>query len=1672
MRSARFLLQSFSIFVFGILASSALTAQTNNLTNATSTPIEGAGHNYVKLLSETVDPANGMVSVRIDAGAPLGRRLTVPFTFAYDSNGVWAPQGTSTLPIWSSFGGYGYLYANGWSYLVPRALTSSQLKTVRVCTTGNNCHNVQCVYFNNWTFGDPAGGRHNLGLLTQNPATLGNSSCHFLYLNQVLEFSGPVLTASVATASEAIGSLRVADVDGTTYSFSGTNKSGIAAKVEDRNGNYVTIQDLGGGAITATDTLGRTVFSTSGFGVSGNSLTISGLSPYTLTWGTTNYNFNTGWTTPDPNCGPAPAVNGTLSVVTAITLPNGKQYQFSYEPIYGLLNKITYPTGATVSYTWGENVLSAGGTFSEGASSCDYEYGKPAILKRIVSFDGITNALEQDFQYQTTWAASGSPPHFTSKQTVITTKDLVTGTTSVATYLYTAGISGEPNPTQVNPGPNLPDYEIPLEQTVTYQDGVGNTLRTVSKTWNNAQQLASQQTVLENGQTSLITYTYGPGSQVTERDEYDNGAGANGSLLRKTFTAYQSFAATPVFPSGASIFDLPCQTTVQNGSGTVVAETDFYYDGSTSSTPCSAATTQTLSGTGVYKNHDETLYGTAASVARGNLTKTVKKCFVGASACASGNPTTTFAFDETGQIISTTSPVTPACPSGCTTTFSFLDSYTVLSAGINTAYAPPTPTNAFLTQVTDPLSHHRNFSYDFNNSQLTVSTDPNGLSIGYIYNDSLARPTQANFPDGGQISTSYNDTARTITTSKKINTTQTLTTVAVADGVGHVTQTQLTSDPQGTVLTDTSFDGLGRVRTVSNPYRSGVDITTTTGTTNYTFDALGRKTLETYPDSSVLTTAYCGATNLVTDPTGHWRRSTVDALSRLIEVDEPNAPGASVNSNGCVGTGEPIWITSYTNDALGNLTQVVQNGSHQRTFSYDSLSHLLTAANPESGTITYAYNNDGTLLSKKDARNITTCFGTWNGTACDGAGYDVVNRLTKVTYSNADPTVTYTYDQPACLGLTSCQNIGQRTSAIDAAGSEAWSYQIDTANHRSLHVNQRITSSIAKTSTYYLDLAGNITQIVYPTGRIVNYTFDNANRPSTAADGSSGITYATGFKTSAGGTCAANVTCYTPQGTFYALSLGQTATFNGLNLTHSYNSRLQPLEFKAISSGGNAIDITYNFVDPATSKNAGHVYGITNNLDATRSQTFGYDQLNRIASAKTTSTHATSPAHCWGEAYTLDAWANLNAIAPTTDPAYFGCAQESGFSQTAGTNNRLSGFSYDASGNTSSDGVNAYTWNAESQLKTAAGVTYTYDGQGRRASKTGSKLYWYGSGGEILVETNTSGTVTAEYIFFGGQRVAMVPAGNTAQFYVEDLLGTSRVVTTNTGVVCYDADFYPYGGERPVTNTCTQNAYKFEGKERDAETGNDDFGARYYSNRFGRWLSSDWSAVPVAVPYANLTNPQTLNLYSMVADDPESFVDLDGHCSGPDDKTPDCQKLQNNPLSGLSAAVKQAINDSVKASNSKNDDDKKGGTHEEGGVSYKKDGKEVVAPSQPGTAKDVTSPGHAEIDPYKAADSSKQIPGDVQADVVWHVHPSALIETSESSSAAAPGTTVIGGTTTTHSFFFVQTPSDVDIRGAIPAPTVNIVVGARSKMLYIFDDKSTTKRCTCQESLKDFNKQP
>jgi RHS repeat-associated protein len=71
--------------------------------------------------------------------------------------------------------------------------------------------------------------------------------------------------------------------------------------------------------------------------------------------------------------------------------------------------------------------------------------------------------------------------------------------------------------------------------------------------------------------------------------------------------------------------------------------------------------------------------------------------------------------------------------------------------------------------------------------------------------------------------------------------------------------------------------------------------------------------------------------------------------------------------------------------------------------------------------------------------------------------------------------------------------------------------------------------------------------------------------------------------------------------------------------------------------------------------------------------------------------------------------------------------------------------------------------------------------------------------------------------------------------------------------------------------------YKFSGKERDAESGLDYFGARYLSSSMGRMMSPDWSAKAEPVPYARLDNPQSLNLYAYVGNNRLRYTDPTGH---------------------------------------------------------------------------------------------------------------------------------------------------------------------------------------------------
>ena len=154
---ARFAVSPFLPFIFLFALSSV--AQITNVTNTTSTPIPGAGHDEIKMLSETVNPANGSVAIRLNMPVPPGRLLSLPFVVGYDSNGfsVQTPylttQGTAAWKYNNDL-----FSAGGWSYSVPQ-LSRTTIQYAYPPSPIPICHGST-----GYVFLDPAGGRHALGL--------------------------------------------------------------------------------------------------------------------------------------------------------------------------------------------------------------------------------------------------------------------------------------------------------------------------------------------------------------------------------------------------------------------------------------------------------------------------------------------------------------------------------------------------------------------------------------------------------------------------------------------------------------------------------------------------------------------------------------------------------------------------------------------------------------------------------------------------------------------------------------------------------------------------------------------------------------------------------------------------------------------------------------------------------------------------------------------------------------------------------------------------------------------------------------------------------------------------------------------------------------------------------------------------------------------------------------------------------------------------------------------------------------------------------------------------------------------------------------------------------------------------------------------------------------------
>jgi RHS repeat-associated protein len=140
----------------------------------------------------------------------------------------------------------------------------------------------------------------------------------------------------------------------------------------------------------------------------------------------------------------------------------------------------------------------------------------------------------------------------------------------------------------------------------------------------------------------------------------------------------------------------------------------------------------------------------------------------------------------------------------------------------------------------------------------------------------------------------------------------------------------------------------------------------------------------------------------------------------------------------------------------------------------------------------------------------------------------------------------------------------------------------------------------------------------------------------------------------------------------------------------------------------------------------------------------------------------------------------------------------------------------------------------------------------------------------LLAEYNGAGECVKEYIYLGSKLAAEYsPPDNQFYYYTTDQINSSKLITDDSGTVVYHAAHGPYGDiQKTFINTKDPNP-KFSGKEREAYSNLDYFGARYYSSRTARFDAID----PIMNKDEAMSNTQLWNLYAYCGNNPVNYID-------------------------------------------------------------------------------------------------------------------------------------------------------------------------------------------------------
>lgn len=1138
--------------------------------------------------------------------------------------------------------------------------------------------------------------------------------------------------------------------------------------------------------------------------------------------------------------------NSNPAIINYVELPDGRRYQLQYDA-YANIARVVLPTGGAIEYDWANGLTDgvASGLFSIGGDKFVY---RRVVERRLYPNGGSGSGYESKMIY--------SRPETTTTNAGYVAVDQYNSSGSLLGrsqhYFY-----GSPRASFGQKQTDYPTWQDGREYRTDTFDTDGATLkrrvdttfeqRALVSWWtggastappNDVRPIEVITTLADSNQVSRQTFGYDDSVPFSNRNnvkEYDFGNGSFGGLMRETRTTYltnSSYTGTNVH-----IRNLITQVSTYDDGGTERARATTEYDNYAGDQNHAGLVNRSgISG------FDST-FG-VSYLTRGNATANTSYLLI--------NGTVTSSVSSYAQYDIAGNSVKTIDARGNPTYLYYDDCFGAPNGEARTNTAPSElgglSSFALVSKVTNALNQSSYGQFDYYLSSPVDGEDANGIVASGYYNDLLDRPTQVrravNTVTENRSTFSYDDTNRTITTASDLNsnTDGGLISKLIYDQLGRTIETRQYEGGTNYIAKQTQYDFFGRAYRFSNPFRpwQGESAVWTTSA----FDALGRVLSVTTPDGSAVTTSYLGNSATVTDQAGKARKSVTDGLGRLVSVYEDPS---GLN-----------YQTDYAYDTLDNLTTVTQ-GAQTRSFIYNSLKRLVSATNPESGGVTYDYDDNGNLLHKIDARNITTTF-----------TYDALNRVTSRSFNDSPqtPTANYFYDSQSLPSGAPSFNRGQATGklvAVTYGGGTAGTYRGYDEMGRVVRQYQRTddVDYLVEASYYANSAMQNETYPNVPGAsdrRVVSFTNDSAGRLASLSTAS----------TTYGGNASVSSIGYASHNQPSTESYG-----NGLIHATTYNNRLQPNEIKlgTTLAPTSIADLVYNY---GTTNNNGNVQSVSyTGGGLSYTQTFAYDQVNRLSTSQENSGSS------WSQTNGYDRygnrWINLG-----------GGSQSLYFSTTT---NRITsgGYTYDSGGNLTSDGVHSYAFNAENKISKVDGVAaYNYDGEGRRVRKLigDNLIFVYDIRGQQIAEFGgEKGFLTKEYIYGADGVVATIEPNDTkngTRYLTADHLGSPRVVTNSSAGVVSRHDYKPFGEELGVGTggRTTGQGYgvadgvrqQFTSKERDLETGLDFFLARYYSSSQGRFTSPD----PLYVTAGRLNAPQTWNLYSYVGNNPLAYADPTG----------------------------------------------------------------------------------------------------------------------------------------------------------------------------------------------------